>query len=169
MKNLKNTLFILTLLTVTVFSCGSSEKVIMKNGNVYEVKGKKIFSNGEDVTQTLTNQETKDVLQTLDQRLKVEGAAEEAKEKIEKEKEKAKKALEKAEKEKEEIEKKLKEKKEAREDFFKAKEELTSTKEKYKKLLDKGKLSPLDIEKWEKRVKSAEKEVINAESNLKRY
>ena len=44
------------LLLATIFSCGSSEKVI-RDGKVYTIKGNEILSNGANVSENLTSEE----------------------------------------------------------------------------------------------------------------
>ncbi|WP_405293879.1 hypothetical protein [Algibacter sp. Ld11] len=158
-------------------SCGSGERVVMKEGAVYKVKNDNFYSNGKDVTELLSKNEKEDIKATLKKRLEAERIAEDKKEKLEKEQKKVEEIIKKAKKKQEALEesqKKIEEKQEAiedaRDDFLKAKEKLASKQEKYNKLKEKGKLSPSDEEKWQGRFEDLEakiKEYNTIYKNLK--
>lgn len=166
---------LLTLSSVAIFSCGSTERVITNEGKVYEIKSDKFFNNNEDVTDILTAEEKENIMTTLNERLAAERLAEEKQEALDKkqealeaQQEKVEKAKEKAEKEQERIEKAIKAKKEAREDLFDAKEKLSDQQKKYNKLHEKGELSPNDEAKWAEKLSKLQKKVTKAEKALKK-
>lgn len=163
---------ILKLASVFTFvfclSCGSTEKVITPKGKVYELKGSKFYSNGEEVTATLSGEEKSKINQILEDRLKLEKEAAKRKAELEEAQKKAEAARKKAEKKQKALEKEIKAKEKAREDFFKAQEKLKKKTEKYQKRLDRGDLSQDDIEDWKKRLKDLEDDVKKAEEKLSR-
>ncbi|MFG6686949.1 hypothetical protein ACGK9U_10230 [Mariniflexile sp. HNIBRBA6329] len=169
---MKKIISILSL--VLLMACGSSEKVIMEDGRVYEVKGSKFFSNGVNVTEQLTANEKEIIKTNLQKRLEAEKIANEKQETIEAEQqrletiqEEAKRRQKVLEKEQELLEEKLEAKEDARNDFLEAKERLQSKQEKYQRLKDKGKLSPLDEEKWKARFLDLEADIEEANQILK--
>lgn len=166
---------VITILSIGLFmACGSSEKVIMEDGKVYEIKGNKFFNNGTNVTEQLTDNEKEIINTNLQKRLEAEKIAEEKQETIEAERQRLETIQEEAnqkqkelEKQQELLEEKLEAKEDAREDFLKAKERLQSKQEKYQKLKNEGKLSPLDEEKWKTRFLDLEADIEEANQILK--
>ena len=158
---LKITLALLTLIIIS--SCGSSEKVITSDGKLYTVKGKKIYQNDNEVTESLSSGEKSNIFNTLDKRLEAEKEIEEQQKKLEKEQERLEKAQREAKKKQEKLEKELKEKNRAREKYLDAKKELSDARKTYERRLKKGKLSPNDIEDWEIKFEKLKKEVSNTE------
>jgi chromosome segregation ATPase len=157
----KITLALLTLIIIS--SCGSSEKVITNDGQLYTVKGKKIYKNDEDVTESLSSGEKSNVFNTLDNRMEAEKKIEEEQKKLKKEQDRLKKAQKEAKEKQEKLEKELKEKNRARERYLDAKKELVDERKIYEKRLKKGKLSPNDIEDWESKFEKLEKQVTELE------
>ncbi|TYB71796.1 hypothetical protein ES676_12350 [Bizionia saleffrena] len=169
MKNIF-VLKLVTLFAVLLFlSCGSKEKVITPNGIVYELKGSKFYSNGEEITEELSREKKSEINEILNNRIEFEKKAEKLKKELEDAQNKAAKALKKAEKEQKALAKKVRRKDDARKDFFKVRDKLKKQNEKYQRLIGKGKLSPDDINGWEKTIKKLEKKVQDAEQKLKRY
>ncbi|ALJ05858.1 hypothetical protein APS56_12280 [Pseudalgibacter alginicilyticus] len=164
---------ILLIVAIILISCGSSERVITNHGTVYEVKGKKYFSNGNNVTEQLTAKEKENINRTLDTRLKAERLEVEKQEALKSEQARVKEEIEKAEEKQKALEKKqerlkdaLEAKEKAREDVLKAKDKLQDKKAKYQKLKDAGKLSPRDEEKWNDRFTDLESDLEDAMQNL---
>lgn len=162
----KRQLIFLTI-SLIVLSCGSSEKVIMNDGTVYKVEGNSFYKKGKDVSENLSETEKEKILNTLNERLEYEKAAQERQEELEERREELEKAQEEAEAKQKALEEELEEKKEAREAFFDAKEELEKQQKKYKRLHDNGKLSPNDEEKWAKKLKDLKQELNKAENKIK--
>ena len=171
---------ILLMLTIILLSCGTSERVITEDGNVYEIRGNKYFNNGNNVTELLSEDEKKNITASLNKRIEAERLALEKQEELVAEQKRIEKALKEAEakqkeaeakqkaveKKQEQLEDALKAKEDARQDFLKAKERLQNKKEKYQKLKDAGKLSPLDEEKWKGRFVDLEKDLKEANQKL---
>lgn len=125
---------------------------VINNGKVYQVKGKSIFHEGNDVTSTL-NKENKDNIF-----------------KSHKNNSKATKNAEKAKKKQDKIHdqtvKDLKNKQKAQDKFNKATKKLDQNQEKYDKLKAKGKLSPNDEAKWQKKLEGYKKDLEKTKKNL---
>lgn len=152
------------LLLATIFSCGSSEKVI-RDGKVYTIKGNEILSNGVNVSENLTSEEKNAIKSVLEERLAAKKANEEEQEALEAKQEELEKIQEKAEAEQElleaqqqALEDKIEAKEDAREAFLKADAKLKNKQQKYKELRDEGKLSPKDDEKWAEKLKELQEE-----------
>tara|TARA_R110002049_G_scaffold37208_1_gene117489 strand:- start:53235 stop:53759 length:525 start_codon:yes stop_codon:yes gene_type:complete len=168
---------ILSILTVILVSCGSSERVITEDGTVYEVKGKKFFNKSKNVTDQLSSKDKENIKATLDKRLEAERLAEEKQEALENEQKRIEKTIEEAEKKQkaleekqEQLEENLEAKEDARDAILKAKSRLQDKKEKYQKLKEAGKLSLRDEEKWNGRFSDLDgdiKEAMQALENLK--
>lgn len=140
--------------TALIFNACSSTKPesIISNGEVYEVNGKEILKNGENITQSLEDEERSAIFNLRDNKIKTRERAEAVQKKAEKALNEATKAQEKAEKE-------LKAKQNAQEDFEKASKKLLNAQEKYDRLKRKGDLSPNDEEKWTKDLKKLKENV----------
>ncbi|WP_044401766.1 hypothetical protein [Lacinutrix sp. Hel_I_90] len=160
-----NLLFIIFLVFI-VASCGSTEKVITDAGAVYEVRGNHFYSNGEEVTETLTDDEKDTIMSQLDERLDAEKEALKQKKALEEVVKEAEKTKEEAIEKQEAIERALERKEKARQTFFKAKEKLQSAKEAYERAYKKGKLSPNDEEEWAKKIESLEEDLESAQREL---
>ena len=163
MKALK----LIGIFTITLFvSCGSTERVITNDGEVYKVKGNNFYKNGTEVTDNLTEIEKQNIQSILEKRLEAEELAKSKQEAIEKalddlkDKEKELKQKQKA------LENKIKLRQEAREDFFDLRKNLDNLEAEYKTLKDEGELSPNDDTKWQKRLKKLEKELKEAELKI---
>lgn len=163
MKKIK---FSILYLCLIVLSCGSSEKVIMDDGSVYTVKGKAIYQNGTEVTESLTEVKKDAIINKLDKRLEVEKSAKKEQDKLDNKQEDLLKAQKKAEQAQKKLERELKEKEDAREAFFKAKKNLKNQQEKYTRLLKKGKLSPNDELKWADKLEDLKADLNKAEKKL---
>lgn len=157
------------LFTTAIFGCSSTEKVI-KDGNVYTLKGNKILTNGVDVSETLSSEEKNAIQSILKERLAAEKAADELTEANEAKQKELERVQEKAEAKQKELEKQLKEredkieaKEDAREDFLKANEKLMDDTAKYQELHDAGKLSPRDEDKWAKKLQKLQENKDKAE------
>src|SRR5690606_16848565 len=98
---------LMTLLFLGLSFTINAQEVI-SNGTAYEVKGKAIFKDGVDVTQTLTVEQQKEITSALDKKLKAAKDAEKALKDAEKESKKAEKAQKQAEKSQKKAEKELK-------------------------------------------------------------
>ncbi|WP_178990770.1 hypothetical protein [Winogradskyella schleiferi] len=140
------------ILLILTFSLSSFAQKIESDGKTYEVKDEKIFLEGKDVTETLTDEEKKFILKeaiVISDKMKLEDIKrKEAAEKLEKEAKKAEKAQKKAERELKKAEKELKKKEKLQSNFEKAERNLEKSQSKYEKLKRKGKLSPEDERKW---------------------
>ena len=147
-------------------SCGTTEKVITDAGAVYEVRGNHFYTNGEEVTETLTDDEKDAIRSQLDERLDAEKEALKQKKALEEVVKEAEKAKEEAIEEQEAIESALERKEKARQAFFKAKDKLQNAKEEYERAYKKGKLSPNDEEEWAKKIEGLEEDVQSAQKEL---
>lgn len=147
-------------------SCGTTEKVITDAGAVYEVKGNHFYTNGEEVTETLTDDEKDAIRSQLEDRLDAEKEALKQKKALEEVVKEAEKAKEEAIEEQEAIESALERKEKARQAFFKAKDKLQNAKEEYERAYKKGKLSPNDEEEWAKKIEGLEEDVQSAQKEL---
>ncbi|QNK76615.1 hypothetical protein H7F37_10770 [Winogradskyella sp. PAMC22761] len=156
-----------------MLSCGSSDRVIMTDGKVYEVKGNSIKNDGTDVTETLSKDRKFEIAATLKANNKAKAEAEQLQEslkaqqkELKKTKEEAEAKQEKLENQQEALEKKIEDKEDARKDFLKAKKRLDNQQKKFEKLKEKGKLSANDEEKWSKKLDDLEKEFEKAKEKM---
>jgi DNA repair exonuclease SbcCD ATPase subunit len=161
--------FTFALLSLFILaSCGSSQQVISNDGQVYTVKGKKVYKNDVEVTDSMTASEKSNVFNTIDKREKAEKELKEQQEKLEKEQRRLEKAQKEAKEKQEQLEKEIKEKARARENYLDAKKDLADERKTYERRLKKGKLSPNDIEDWEVKFKKLEKKIIDLERDYNR-
>jgi membrane carboxypeptidase/penicillin-binding protein len=149
------------LLLFLGFGFAANAQQVISNGVAYEVKGKAIFKDGVDVTETLSVEQQKEIKSTLDKKLKEASKAEKAIKKAEKEAKKAEKAQKRAEKD-------LKLKQKAQDRFERASKNLSKNQEKYEKLKRKGKLSPNDEIKWLKKLEDYKEDLDKAKKKLER-
>jgi len=163
-------------LLILFVSCGGYEQIITEDGSVYEVKGNKIKSNGDNITETLSYDEREKIKALVDKKRQSEKEAEKLKKELEEKKERQeeieKEAQEKQkvlEDKKEALEDKLKAKKESRENYIELKKKYDKEHKKYKKLKRKGELSPNDIKDWEEKLNKLKSEVEEARSKLKKF
>lgn len=161
------------LLVFLIVSCGSSERVITEDGKVYEVKGNSITMNGEDVSESLTEERRVEIETVLNNKRSAEKEAEKLQKELDDKQRELEKAQKEAEKKQDEIEEKqkaieekIKAQEEAREDYLKAKKRLENKKEKYERLKSKGKLSPRDEEKWQEKLKDLEEDLMEAKQEM---
>jgi len=110
---------VLTICIVVFTSCGSSERVITDNGEVFEVKGDKFYKNGKEVTDALSDSRKDYISSVLERRLEVEEEAKKQQERIENELEKLKEKQKALKQRQAQIEDKTEEREAARENFFK--------------------------------------------------
>ncbi|TXE08983.1 hypothetical protein ES711_03345 [Gelidibacter salicanalis] len=141
---------------VLFLSLGSfmNAQQVISNGKVYEVKGKAIFMDGEEITTSLLKTEKDQIFKTLKTQTRDAKRAEKAQKRLEKSHKKA--------------QKQLKEKQKAQSRFNKAKKRLDQNKAKYEKLKAAGKLSPNADVKWIKKLDGYTKTLEKATRNLKR-
>lgn len=132
---------------------------VIKDGKVYEVKGKAIFHEGEDITADLLSDEKAEIFKTHKNLVKETKAAEKAQKKLEKAQKKAEKAKKKAEKE-------LKKKEKALTKYNKAVQKLEQNQNKYQNQKNRGRLSPNDEAKWLKKLESYKKSVEKARRKI---
>ncbi len=174
MKFIKHILLFLFL--IQLIACGSSQRVITKDGEVYNVNGKTIKQNGIDVTDDIKDSQRETIENLIDR-----------KEKLEKAEEDKQKSLEKAIKEQEQIEKsaidkqrelkdqldalqtKTKARQDARDDYAKIKLRYSEEKKTFKTLKEKGELSKIEQKEWEAKLKKLEVEVEKAKVELDKY
>jgi hypothetical protein len=141
----------ITFLFILV-GCLDNAQVIEHEGVSYEIKGKAIFKDGVDVTQTLSAEKQKAIMGNFEKSQKATKKLAKDQEAFEKKLKKNEKDLKKAEKDRKKSEKTLKQKQQAQDNFEKANKNMVQTQEKYDKLKQKGKLSPKDEEKWLKKI-----------------
>lgn len=134
---------------------------VIKDGKVYEVKGKSIFHKGEDITLSLLSGEKADIFKTHKNLVKEAKAAEKAKKRAEK-------ATKNAEKAKKKAEKALKQKQKAQDQVNKASRKFDQQQDKYQKLKNSGKLSPNDDAKWLKKLNGYKNNLEKARTKLNR-
>lgn len=132
---------------------------VIKDGKIYEVKGKTIFQDDVDITSTLLSVEKNDIFKSAKQQLKEAKTAEKAQKKLEKAAKKANKAQKMAEKE-------LDKKGKALGKFNKATQKLEQNQIKYDNLKSRGKLSPNDEAKWLKKLEGYRKELEKARRKI---
>jgi outer membrane biosynthesis protein TonB len=180
----------LQLLTTTFLLFAMSftyAQEVTYNNETYKVDGKYILKNGEDVTESLSEEAFKEIIATAEtiqqnerelaeeaEKMQAELKAEiKEEEKAQKEAEKRKKAQEKAEKEVKKAEKKqkkaekaLKKKEKVQKRFEKANDKLESAQKKYDKLKRKGKLSPDDEAKWLKKLEGLQRDIVKTKKKL---
>ena len=163
-------------LLILFVSCGGYEQVITEDGSIYEVKGNKIKSNGDDITETLSYDERENIKNLVSQKKQAEKEAEKLKKELEEQKERQeeieKEAQEKQkalEDKKEALEDKLKAKKESRENYIELKKKYDKEYKKYQKLKRKGELSPNDITNWEEKLNKLKNEVEEARNELEKF
>ena len=164
---LLSTLFILA-------SCGSSERVITDNGDVYEVKGNTIKNNGVKVTDDLSAAEKESITKVLENNRKAKKAYDSQHKELEAAIEKQEDIQSKSEKKQKELEDQLEvlednleKKQDEADNYSTAKERYNDKKEKFKKLKKEGKLSPNDIADWKEKLSDLKAEVNQAKNNLK--
>lgn len=139
---------------------------VIKDGKVYEVKGKAIFHEGEDVTASLLSEEKADILKSHKSLVKEAKDAEKARKKAEKELKQREKAQKKAEKAQKKAEKELKKKEKALDRYNKANYKLEQSQSKYEILKKRGRLSPVDESKWIKKLDGLREKVEKARRKL---
>ena len=132
---------------------------VIKEGKVYEVKGKTVFQDGVDITSSLLSDEKNDLFKSAKQQLRDAKSAEKAQKKLEKAAKKAEKAQKKAEKE-------LKKKEKALSKFNKATKKLEQNQNKYEKLKNRGKLSPNAEAKWLKKLDRYKRDLEKARRKI---
>lgn len=125
---------------------------VIHEGKAYEVKGKSIFSNGNEVTHDLDQDQKDHIFKTHKGNVKADKKAEKARKKKEKAQKKA--------------EKNLKKKQKAQDKYTKATKKLDQNESKYKRLKEQGKLSPNDEEKWLKKLDRFKKDVEKRRKKL---
>ncbi len=141
---------------------------VIKDGKVYEVKGKAIFHEGEDITTMLLSGEKADIFKAHKNLIKETKAAEKAQKKLEKGVKDAEKAQKKAEKAQKKAEKALKQKQKAQDNVNKATRKFDQQQEKYQKLKNSGKLSPNDDAKWLKKLNGYKNDLEKSRTKLNR-
>ena len=134
------------------FGLVANAQKVESNGTEYKVKGEKIFKNGEDVTDLLTEAEKLQIKNALAEKIKKEKANKE-KEKVKSDLKKKEKKHKKSEKKQKKAEKELKQNEKANSRFIKAERKYEKEQKKYNRLKDKGKLSPVAEEKMLKKLK----------------
>lgn len=159
------TLFI----TLAFYACGSSQKVISEDGEVYTVKNDNYFKNGKDVTATLESEEKEKLENTLKARVEQQKMNSDKLEKFEDNLSEIDKTIEQAEEkretvseQKEQFEERLEEKEAARQAVLEAKKEFNEAQLEYEKLNNSGLLSPNDKEKWTEKLNKLNKLVLEA-------
>ena len=151
----------LIILFVGMTVLGNAQNVIA-GGVAYEVKGKAIFKDGVNITETLTKEQKEDILTTFQ---KKEDILKET-EKAEKELRKAEKSQRKAVKEMKKAEKELKTRERAQSKFEDANDDYNDAVKKYEKLKKKGKLSPNDEAKWLKKIEDLKEDIKKAKRKI---
>lgn len=146
--------------SVLFIGCSSAKpESVISNGEVYEVNGKAILKNGENVTESLDKKDRSDIFNLRDNQVKTRDRAE----KVQAQAEKALKDAEKAQKN---AEKELKAKQDAQENFEKASKKLNDAQQKYERLKSKGDLSPNDEKKWMKDIKDLTEDVAKYKKRM---
>ncbi|WP_299337482.1 hypothetical protein [uncultured Psychroserpens sp.] len=164
---------LLSLFIGLLTSCGSSERVILDDGSIYEVKGNIIKSDGKDVSESLSRERRDEVEDALKEKIAARKAAEERQKALEDEQAELRKIQKEARKKEKELEKKqeqLEDKrkalKEAKDNYGKAKNKLKKERKAYKKLKENGKLNASEQEDWIKKIEDLETEVKKAKETL---
>lgn len=153
---------------------------VIKDGKVYQVKGKTILHEGEDVTSTLLLEERTDILNSHKELVreakeieraqklaeKEARAAEKAQKQAEKAQKKAEKELKKQQKAQKRAEKELKKREKALDRYNKANRKLEQNQNRYEVLKKQGKLSPVNEAKWIKKLDGLSGKVEKARRNL---
>ncbi len=158
---------ILTLVFLALSFAVNAQEVI-SNGTAYEVKGKAIYKNGVDITETLTAEEQKEIKTALEAKLKAAKEAEKAQKQAEKELKKAEKARKEAEKAQKKAEKELKQKQKAQASYDKAAKNHEKAVDTYEKRKNRGDLSPNDEAKWLKKIQKLSESREKASKKLRR-
>lgn len=125
---------------------------VIHEGTAYEVKGKSIFSNGVDVTQTLHSDKKNTIFKLHKNKVRGDKRAEKARKKQEKAQKKAAKNLKKKQK--------------AQDRYLKATKKLEKNEAKYNRLKERGKLSPNAEDQWLKKLDRFKKDVEKKRKNL---
>lgn len=125
---------------------------VIHDGTAYEVKGRSIFSNGENVTDALHVDEKNTIFRTHKSQVRADKRAEKAKKKQEKAHKKAAKDL--------------KRKQKAQDRYLKATKKLQRNQAQYDRLKERGKLSPNAEDKWLKKLDRYKKNVEKRRKSL---
>lgn len=158
--------YLLLIVFLGIGIIANAQKV-ESNGTVYKVKGEKIFKNGEDVTDLLTEAEKLQINATLKEKIKKEDVLEKGK-KAKKDHKKGEKRHKKAEKKQKDAEKALKKNQKIQDRFEKAERKYQKEQKKFTRLKDKGKLSPVAEDKMLKKLEKLNGELDKAKRKLKR-
>lgn len=150
----------LLLFLCIVFS-SYAQKVTYK-GNTYLVKGKIIFLNDVDITNTLSYEDQVHIKNELSAQL----LAEKKQKAVEKAQKKTEKAQKKAEKKQKKAEKELKKQAKNKASYIAAQKKYEKALKKYQKLKEKNKLIPADIPKWESKLKSLQERIDKLKKKL---
>lgn len=134
----------ISLILIVLFTTVAFSQKVERNGKTYTLKNEKILLDGEDVTDTLENEERVAILNSATE-IRAKITEEKKAKKLQKEKKKAEKAL----KQKEKLEKNL----------SKAQKDLEKANKKYNKLKEKGKLSPVDETKWSEKLQKLQEKI----------
>lgn len=163
MKTTLSNFLAVVIVSAFLYNCASSYDVVHES-DIYKVKGNNIYKNGNDVTESLTEETKTSIQETLDARLALRAEEEKKQEELEKrlkEQEKIQKQAEKRQAElenkQEEIKKRQEEREDARKAFINAKQTLKKEQKNYNRHLEKGKLSPEDIKQWDNKIEKLEK------------
>lgn len=125
---------------------------VIHEGTAYEVKGKSIFSNGADVTNTLHTDKKNTIFKTHKSQVRADKRAEKARKKQEKAQKRAAKDLKKKQK--------------AQDRYLKATKRLEQNQAKYDRLKERGRLSPNAEDKWLKKLDRYKKNVEKRRKSL---
>lgn len=125
---------------------------VISDGVAYEVKGKSIFKEGIDITQTLDKSKKDAIFKTHKNKVRADKRAEKARKKQEKAQRKAAKEL--------------KRKQRAQDRYLKATKKLEQNQAKYNRLKERGKLSPNAEDQWLKKLDRFKKDVDKKRKSL---
>ena len=147
---------IIVLLVCMLFAVSAFSQKITYANKEYKIKGKKIFFEGKDVSDSFSEEEKVAIFEKLKAQ----------KEKNKKEKKEEKKAK-KEEKKIEKAEKEQKKQENALGDYDDAVDKLETTQAKFERLKRKGKLSPNDEVKWLDKIAKLKEKISTKKKKLK--
>ena len=156
----------IALIVTVFFSCGSTEKVVTQQGEVFEVKGDKVFNEGKEVTSEISSYQGQEILNLKEQNDELERRFSKKQDEIEKAIVRQKEIQKEARERENVLDGKLRKLKEqvetrerAKQDYIQLNEKYNNEASKYENLKDEGKLEPEDITQWENKLNELNNEL----------
>jgi chromosome segregation ATPase len=161
------------LFTILIVSCGSSERVITSDGNVYEINGNTIKNNGIEVTENLSKEKKEAINELLEKKKEAQKVFEQEKKDLEKAisnqrdiQKEAKEKEKELENELDTLEDNFENKLDVKDNFASLKKRYVEKQKEFRKLKKQGELSPNDIKDWKEKLNTLKKKVNKAKAEM---